>query len=226
MLGDRARSLFIVLAVTGSLSPETVSDRVDELRLRRPVRLHRRLRRCSPVALFPGPAAGRARRGCCSAPRSGRRWRSSSATLGASLACSSARFVAGDAVEEIGGPRIKALAAWVGRARVHSRSSTRASRRRCPTTSSTTPAGLTTIPLGVVRRGDRDRRRRRATFAYVALGGSFGDFCSPEAIIAIVIIVGMGLIGLLLIRRDFLRERASREAAPPQDDPLRAPDVE
>jgi uncharacterized membrane protein YdjX (TVP38/TMEM64 family) len=44
-------------------------------------------------------------------------------------------------------------------------------------------------------------------FAYTALGGSLGNFDSTESIVAIATLVGMGLLGLVLARRD-LRARA------------------
>ena len=39
-------------------------------------------------------------------------------------------------------------------------------------------------------------------FAYTALGGSLGDLRSPEAVIAVAVLVGMGTLGLLLLARD------------------------
>ena len=72
--------------------------------------------------------------------------------------------------------------------------------------------GLTTIPLGAFALATAIGTAPR-TFAYVALGGSFGDLGSPEALIAIGVLVGMGVVGLFLVRRDLLRERAARAAA-------------
>jgi uncharacterized membrane protein YdjX (TVP38/TMEM64 family) len=45
------------------------------------------------------------------------------------------------------------------------------------------------------------------TFAYVALGGSLGDLSSPEAIVAIALLVVIGLVGLVLGRRQVRAER-------------------
>jgi uncharacterized membrane protein YdjX (TVP38/TMEM64 family) len=45
------------------------------------------------------------------------------------------------------------------------------------------------------------------TFAYVALGGSLGDLGSPEAIVAIALLVVIGLVGLVLGRRQIRAER-------------------
>jgi uncharacterized membrane protein YdjX (TVP38/TMEM64 family) len=46
-------------------------------------------------------------------------------------------------------------------------------------------------------------------FAYTALGGSFDDLGSPEAIAAIVVLVVMGLAGLVLARRGLGAARSS-----------------
>jgi uncharacterized membrane protein YdjX (TVP38/TMEM64 family) len=45
------------------------------------------------------------------------------------------------------------------------------------------------------------------TFAYVALGGSLTDMGSPEAIVAIVLLVVIGVVGLALGRRQIRAER-------------------
>ena len=92
-------------------------------------------RRALPRArCWPAPA------GCCSAPRWARRSRSSSATLGATLGLlRSSRWSAHDAVEELAGPRLRALRGVGRRGAASSRCSTRGSRRACRTTSSTTP---------------------------------------------------------------------------------------
>ncbi len=40
-------------------------------------------------------------------------------------------------------------------------------------------------------------------FAYVALGGSFDDLSRPEALVAIGLLVGLGIAGLFIARRQF-----------------------
>lgn len=47
-------------------------------------------------------------------------------------------------------------------------------------------------------------------FAYTALGGSLADLTSPEAIAAIGLIVLLGVIGLIVARRQFVLERRAR----------------
>ena len=49
-------------------------------------------------------------------------------------------------------------------------------------------------------------------FAYTALGGSLGNLASPEAIAAIALIILLGVIGLLVARRQILLERRARPA--------------
>jgi uncharacterized membrane protein YdjX (TVP38/TMEM64 family) len=49
-------------------------------------------------------------------------------------------------------------------------------------------------------------------FAYTALGGSLTDLSSPEAIGAVTLIVVLGLVGLLVARRQILLERRARPA--------------
>ncbi|HEX5899397.1 MAG TPA: hypothetical protein VFY32_08355, partial [Solirubrobacteraceae bacterium] len=44
-------------------------------------------------------------------------------------------------------------------------------------------------------------------FAYTALGGSLGDLGSPEAIVAVVVLVLMAVVGAALGGRDVLRAR-------------------
>ena len=46
------------------------------------------------------------------------------------------------------------------------------------------------------------------TFAYVALGGSLGNWDSPESIAAIVLLVVIGVVGFFLARRQIAAERA------------------
>ncbi len=49
-------------------------------------------------------------------------------------------------------------------------------------------------------------------FAYVALGGSLSDLTSPEAIVAVVLLVVLGLAGMLFVRRQIVAGRRPRPA--------------
>lgn len=203
-------SLFLVLAVSGSLSPEQVEDWVDGFG------------GVAPLVFIGGAAvltclmvpgwilAGGA--GLLFGTALGTPVAICSATLGASLAATVGRFVAGDAVEELGGPRIRALAQWVGRRGFVSVLYARIA-PAMPYNLVNYACGLTTIPILIIAAGTAVGTAPR-TFAYVALGGSFGDFSSPEAIAAFAIIIGMGVVGLILVRRDLLRERAVQAQRP------------
>jgi uncharacterized membrane protein YdjX (TVP38/TMEM64 family) len=75
-------------------------------------------------------------------------------------------------------------------------------------------AGLTPVALRSFAAATAIGVAPRA-FAYTALGGSLGDLGSPEAVVAIGVLVGMALVGVLLARRDLTRGRtAARRPAP------------
>jgi uncharacterized membrane protein YdjX (TVP38/TMEM64 family) len=205
MLALALASLFALLALSGSLSPERVEDWVDSFGAVAPVAFIVGAALCTCM-MFPGPIlAGAA--GLLFGTALGTPIALCSATLGASLACAIGRFVAGDAVQELGGPRLRALAAWVGRRGFLSVLYARIA-PGIPFNLVSYACGLTTIAIPVAAATVVGAAPR--TFAYVALGGSFGDFSSPEALIAIAIILVMGIGGLVLVRRDLLRERPRR----------------
>jgi uncharacterized membrane protein YdjX (TVP38/TMEM64 family) len=78
------------------------------------------------------------------------------------------------------------------------------------------PYGLVNYSAGLTRLRFRDMALGTVVgaapkvFAYTALGGSLGDLTSPEAIAAIALIVLLGVIGLLVARRQFVLERRAR----------------
>ena len=74
-------------------------------------------------------------------------------------------------------------------------------------------AGLTPIALRAFVLATAIGVAPRA-FAYTALGGSLGDLRSPEANVAIAVLVVMAVGGLVLARRDLARSRIqqTREA--------------
>jgi uncharacterized membrane protein YdjX (TVP38/TMEM64 family) len=80
------------------------------------------------------------------------------------------------------------------------------------------PYGLVNYSAGLTRLRFRDMALGTVVgaapkvFAYTALGGSLGDLTSPEAIAAIALIVLLGVIGLLVARRQFVLERRTRPA--------------
>jgi uncharacterized membrane protein YdjX (TVP38/TMEM64 family) len=62
-------------------------------------------------------------------------------------------------------------------------------------------AGLTRLRLPVFAAATAVGAAPRA-FAYTALGGSLGNWRSPETIVAAVVLVVMALAGLVLLRRE------------------------
>lgn len=206
MLALALASLFVVLAVSGNLSPEKVEDWVDGFGTLAPL-VFIVTGATLTCLMFPGPILAGAS-GLLFGTALGTPVAICSATLGASMAATIGRFVAGDAVQELGGPRIRALAEWVGRRGFVSVVYARIA-PAMPYNLVNYACGLTTIPIVLIAAGTAVGTAPR-TFAYVALGGSFGDFSSPEAILAFGIILGMGVTGLLLVRRDLLREQAAQ----------------
>ena len=96
----------------------------------------------------------------------------------------SSRWWAHDAVEELAGPRLRALRAWVGRRGFLSVLYARIA-PGVPYNLVNYAAGLTPVLLRSFVAATAIGCAPRA-FAYTALGGSLGDLGSPEAIVAIV----------------------------------------
>jgi uncharacterized membrane protein YdjX (TVP38/TMEM64 family) len=122
-----------------------------------------------------------------------------SATLGAVLAFSVARWLAHDAVEQLQGPRLQALRAWIGRRGFLSILYARIA-PGVPYSLVNYAAGLSPVPLRAFAAATALGCAPRA-FAYTALGGSLDDLGSPEAIAAIVVLVVMGIGGGFAARR-------------------------
>ena len=80
------------------------------------------------------------------------------------------------------------------------------------------PYGVVNYSAGLTRLRYRDMALGTVVgaapkvFAYAALGGSLGNLSSPEAIAAMTLIIVLGLIGLLVARRQILIERRARPA--------------
>ena len=128
-----------------------------------------------------------------------------SAVLGACLAFMISRSIAPDAVEQLAGPRLKAIEELVSRRGFVSVLYARIV-PGVPYTLVNYAAGLTRIPLAVFAAATALGTAPRA-FAYTALGGSLGNLRSPEAAIAVAVLVVMGSIGLALLYRE--RRRAA-----------------
>lgn len=190
-------------ALSGSFSVDEVRDRVDGYGAAGPV-VFICVSSCLTVCLFPGPLLAGAS-GLLFGTALGTPISIASATLGATLAFSLSRWWAHDAVEQIAGPRVQALRAWVGRRGFLSVLYARLA-PGVPYSLVNYAAGLTPIALRSFVAATALGCAPRA-FAYTALGGSFGDLGSPETVIAIVVLVVMAIAGLVLARRDLARPR-------------------
>jgi uncharacterized membrane protein YdjX (TVP38/TMEM64 family) len=128
-----------------------------------------------------------------------------SAVLGACIAFTISRSIAPDAVEQLAGARIQAIEVAISRRGFVSVLYARIA-PGVPYTLVNYAAGLTRIPLAVFAAATALGTAPRA-FAYTALGGSLGNLRSPEAAIAVAVLVVMGTAGLVLLYRE--RRRAA-----------------
>ena len=149
------------------------------------------------VALFPGPLLAGAS-GLLFGTALGTPISIAAATLGASLAFSLSRWWAHDAVLALAGPRLLALRDLLARRGFLSVLYARIA-PGVPYNLVNYAAGLTAIPLRTFAAATALGVSPRA-FAYTALGGSLDDLGSPEAIVAICLLVAMAIGGLVWLR--------------------------
>ena len=188
MLALGALSAFLVLALSGSLSTHQVEEWVDDVGWAGPL-VFILLSSLLTVVCFPGPLlAGAA--GLLFGTALGTPTALIAATLGATLACARRPLRRGRRRRGARRAAHPALAAWVARRGFVSVLYARLA-PGVPYNLVNYACGLTTIPLGVFALATAIGTAPR-TFAYVALGGSFGDLGSPEALIAIGVLVGDG----------------------------------
>jgi len=192
---------FLVVALSGSLSADRVRDWVDGLGAAGPL-LFIPLSACLTVALFPGPLLAGAS-GLLFGTALGTGVSIVSATLGATLAFCLSRWWAHDAVVALAGPRVKALRVWIGRRGFLSVLYARIA-PGVPYNLVNYAAGLTPVLLRSFVAATAIGVAPRA-FAYTALGGSLGDLGSPEALVAIAILVSMALGGAWFAARSVRR---------------------
>jgi uncharacterized membrane protein YdjX (TVP38/TMEM64 family) len=196
--------LFALVALTGSLSPGRVRDAIEPLGWAAPVAFvaASSLLTC---ALFPGPLLA-ASSGLLFGTALGTPLSILSATIGGALAFTIARFAAHDAIAALAGRRLRGVQAWIERrgfvAVLYARIAP-----GLPYHLVNYVAGLTRIRLAVFAAGTALGVAPRA-FAYTALGGSLDDLGSPEAIVAVALLVVMALAGALLLRRDVAAQQA------------------
>jgi uncharacterized membrane protein YdjX (TVP38/TMEM64 family) len=211
LLGGLVTAGLVAVAASGSLSAGRVRDWVDGYGVAGPLAFIV-LSALLTVVLFPGPLLAGAS-GLLFGTALGTPVSIIAATLGATLAFSLARWLAHDAVEELQGPRLAALRAWVGRRGFVSVLYARIA-PGIPYNLVNYAAGLSPVRLRAFAAATALGCAPRA-FAYTALGGSLGDLRSPEAVVALVVLVVMALAGLVLARRDLTRAGAAPAAPDP-----------
>jgi uncharacterized membrane protein YdjX (TVP38/TMEM64 family) len=197
-------TLFAVVALSGSLSAGRVRDWVDGTGVLAPL-VFVPLSAALSVCLFPGPLLAAAS-GLLFGTWLGFPITLCSTVLGAVSAFALSRWVAGDAVAQLGGRRLRALREAVGRRGFASVLYARIA-PGVPYNLVNYAAGLTPIRVATFAAATALGTAPRA-FAYTALGGSIGNWRSPEAVVAAVVLVGMALVGAVLAWR-------GRRAAPP-----------
>jgi uncharacterized membrane protein YdjX (TVP38/TMEM64 family) len=190
-------ALLIVATVTG-LSARGVRDWVDGFGTAAPL-VFIVVSAALTCALFPGPVLAAAS-GLLFGTWLGFPVSLTSATLGACCAFLISRRVGLGAVEQLAGPRVQRARGWIGRRGFLSVLYARII-PGMPFTLVNYAAGLTPLRLPVFAGATAIGAAPRA-FAYTALGGSFGDWRSPETIVAAVVLAMMALVGLVLLRRE------------------------
>lgn len=189
------------MAVSGSLSPDRVRGWIDGFGAAGPIAFVA-LAAVLSCAFFPGPLLAGAS-GLLFGTALGTPVAVCSAVLSAVLAAGASRWVAGDAIVALGGRRVRALAALAERRGFLSVLYVRLL-PGVPFALFNYAVGLTRVPL-VVLAGATAVGTAPRTFAYVALGGSFGDFGRPETVVAIAILVAMALAGAAAVALPRLR---------------------
>jgi uncharacterized membrane protein YdjX (TVP38/TMEM64 family) len=196
----------LVLALSGSISASKVRSWIDGYGVAAPL-VFIAVSASLTVVLFPGPVLAAAS-GLLFGTALGTPVSICSATLGATIAFSISRWWGHDAVIALAGPRIEALREWIGRRGFLTVLYARIA-PGVPYTLVNYAAGLTPVALRSFVAATAIGVAPRA-FAYTALGGSLGDLTSPEALVAVAVLVAMAIAGALLARRDLARTRMQR----------------
>lgn len=200
----------VLVFVTISRSPERVRDLVDGYGVLGPI-LFIVVSAVLSCSFFPGPLLAGAS-GLLFGTALGTPVSIASGTAAAVLAFTLSRHGARPIVERYGGPRTERWRGWVDRkgfiAVLYIRLAP-----AMPFTPVNYAAGLTRLPLGVFAAATAIGIAPRA-FAYTALGGHLDNLGSPEAIVALCILVVMALLGLVVVGRDRRRSRRGQVQAP------------
>jgi uncharacterized membrane protein YdjX (TVP38/TMEM64 family) len=195
--------LFAAVALTGDLSAERVRDTVEDAGIAAPLAFVL-VSSLLTVAMFPGPLLSGAS-GLLFGTALGTPTSIVAATLGASLAFSISRRFGARAVDELSGRRVRVVQDFIAQrgflAVLYARILP-----AMPYNVVNYAAGLTPVTLLTFAAATAIGCAPRA-FAYTALGGSLGDLGSPEAIIAVAVLVVMAAVGAILGGRDLRRAR-------------------
>ena len=199
--------LFTIVALSGSLSTESVQDWIEPYGVAAPL-VFIVVASALTVALFPGPLLGGAA-GLLFGTAGGTVVAIISATTGACCAFLVSRRFAHDSVEALAGPRIQALQIAIERrgflAVLYARIAP-----AVPYNLVNYAAGLTRIKLRDFALATAIGSAPRA-FAYAALGGSLHNLTSPEAIAAVIVLVLMAVLAGVIAY--VTRARGSRRSA-------------
>ncbi len=201
-------AVFLVVLALVARSPEDIQRSADEAGAWAPVAY---LALCTglTLAFFPFPLLAAAS-GVLFGTAEGTALSTVGSTIGAVLAFLIARHAASGAVESLIGERLRGVQDAVARrgfvavlyARIFPGVPRDAANYAFGLTRVTLVAFTTATVIGVIPRA----------FAYTALGGSLGDFDSTESIVAISTLAAMGVLGLVLVRRDVLATRGAAGA--------------
>jgi uncharacterized membrane protein YdjX (TVP38/TMEM64 family) len=201
---------FALVAGLGDLSAGRVRDWVEDAGVWAPVAFVA-ISAALTVAFFPGPLLAGAS-GLLFGTALGFPLSLTAAVLGASAAFLIGRAAGRDAVERLAGRRVLAVRDAVSRrgflAILYARILP-----GVPYNLVNYGAGLTTIRLPVFSGATALGAAPRA-FAYTALGGSLDDLGSPEAIVAIAVLVVMAIGGVIAFRRSGSGAGSSSPASP------------
>lgn len=196
---------FLAVASSGGLSSDRVRDAIDPLGATA-VPAFIAVSALLTCALFPGPLLAGAS-GLLFGTALGTPVSIASATIGAVIAFSIARFFAHDAVQTLTPERVRPLQGWIERrgfwAVLYARIAP-----GVPYSLVNYVAGLTRVSLPAFAAATAIGVAPRA-FAYTALGGSLDNLGSPEAIVAYAALVVMALTGLVLLRAERARGRVA-----------------
>lgn len=199
---------FVVVLVLVARSPQEIQDAADGAGAWAPVAF---VALCVglTVAFFPFPLVAAAG-GVLFGTLEGTLLSILGGTLGALLAFLIARYAASDSVRALVGDRLRGLLEAIERrgfvAVLYARILP-----GLPRDVVNYAFGLTRVSFGAFAAATVIGIAPRA-FAYTALGGSLGDLDSTESIVAIATLVAMGVLGLVLLRRDMVARRRGQRA--------------